>query len=120
MQDNNERRTEQRLRYQWPIWFAENPDQNLSQGQMVDISSKSAAFNCYADNGCPYIGQQVTSRFSVPKYGSDDSFDMANFVRSGQICRIDNINPFMRRIAVRFYEPLPFKPGEQRAALAFV
>jgi hypothetical protein len=38
---------------------------------------------------------------------------MANFTRSGHICRIDNINRFLRRIAVQFAEALPFKPGEQ-------
>lgn len=115
MQNNDERRTEQRLRYQWPIWFAENTESGMSQGQMVDISSKSAAFTCYANGDCRYPGQHIISRFSIPRYGTDDSFDMANFTRSGQICRIESINPFIRRIAVRFYEPLPFKPGEQAA-----
>lgn len=113
MEDYSERRTEQRLRYYWPIWFAENPEHTLSQGQMVDITSSSAAFTCYAEEGCPYLGQNITARFSVPKYGRDDSFDMANFTRTGYVCRVDNINPFLRRVAVRFAEPLPFKPGEQ-------
>ncbi len=109
----NERRTEQRLRYHWPIWFAEDFDQELSQGQMVDISSSAAAFTCYTDNGSPYLGQRITARFSVPRFGVDDSFDMASFTRSAQICRIEDVNPFLRRIAVQFAEPLPFKPGEQ-------
>jgi hypothetical protein len=118
--DNCERRTEQRLRYYWPVWFAENPDHALSQGQMVDISSRGAAFTCYADEGCPYPGQYITARFSVPQYGPDDSFDMANFTRSGHVCRVDQVNPFLRRIAVQFAEPLPFKPGEQVAQEVFV
>jgi hypothetical protein len=119
MPDNYERRTEQRLRYQWPIWFAENKDCEITQGQMVDISSKSAAFNCYNDRGHQYIGQHILSRFSIPRYDTDDSFDIMNFTRWGQICRIENINPFMRRIAIRFSEPLPIKPGEQAVAHAF-
>ncbi len=113
MDKPNERRTEQRLRYYWPIWFAEDPNDILAQGQMVDVSSRGAAFTCYANDGCPYHGQHITARFSVPRYGPDDSFDMANFTRSAHVCRVDNINSFLRRIAVQFAEPLPFKPGEQ-------
>ena len=113
MEEQSERRTEQRLRYYWPIWFAEDPDEMLAQGQMDDVSSRGAAFTCYASDGCPYPGQHITARFSVPHYGPDDSFDMANFTRSAHVCRVDNVNSFLRRIAVQFAEPLPFKPGEQ-------
>ena len=116
MEKPNERRTEQRLRYYWPIWFAEDPKEALAQGQMVDVSSRGAAFTCYANDGCPYPGQHITARFSVPRYGPDDSFDMANFTRSAHVCRVDNVNSFLRRIAVQFAELLPFKPGEQDAA----
>ena len=113
MEENNDRRTEQRLRYYWPIWFAEDVNRSLSQGQMVDISSRAAAFTCYADDGCPNYGQHITARFSVPCYDSEGSFDMANFTRSGYVYRIDNVNSFLRRIVVQFADPLPFKPGEQ-------
>ena len=118
MEKQNERRIEQRLRYYWPIWFAEDPDEMLAQGQMVDVSSRGAAFTCYANDGCPYTGQHITARFSVPHYGPDDSFDMANFTRSAHVCRVDNVNSFLRRIAVQFAEPLPFKPGEQNTTEA--
>src|SRR4030042_636635 len=110
---NNERRAEQRLRYHWPIWFAENFNGELTQGQMIDISSIGAAFTCYNDGSCPYSGQHVTARFSVPHYGPDDSFDMEDYIRSGYVYRIDDINRFSRRIAIKFTNPLPFKPGEQ-------
>ena len=113
MDTSNERRRENRLRYYWPIWFAENPDSMLSQGQMVDISSTGAAFTCYAEEGCPHPGQHITARFSVPHYEADEAFDMANFTRWGQVCRVENVNSFLRRVAVQFAEPLPFKPGEQ-------
>jgi hypothetical protein len=119
MDKTDERRTEHRLRYYWPIWFAENFDNTLSQGQMVDVSSKGAAFTCYANNDCPYPGQYITARFSVPQYGPDDSFDMANFTRSAHVCRVQDVNSFLRRIAVQFVEPLPFKPGEQNAAESY-
>ena len=110
---NNERRREQRLHYHWPIWFAEDFNEILSQGQMVDISSRGVAFTCHADGSCPYLSQRITTRFSVPRFGPGDSFDMASFTRTGHICRVDNINNFLHRVAVQFAEPLPFRPGEQ-------
>ena len=113
MTEQTERRTEQRLRYHWPVWFAEDFNEALSQGQMVDISSSGAALTCHADENCPYPGQQVTTRFSIPCFGPGDGFDMANFTRSGRICRVDEVNRFVRRVALQFAEPLPFRPGEQ-------
>ena len=113
MDTYSERRKEQRLRYHWPVWFAEDFNETLSQGQMVDVSSTGAAFTCHVDENCPYPGQKITTRFSVPRFGSDDSFDMASFTCIGRICRVDNVNRFLRRIAVQFAEPLLFKPGEQ-------
>jgi hypothetical protein len=115
MGGKRERRREQRLRYHWPIWFAEGFDETLSQGQMVDISSVGASFTCRADVNCPYPGQRVTSRFSVPRFGSDKSFDLASFTRTGSVCRVDEVSEFLRRVAVQFAEPLPFRPGEQVA-----
>lgn len=115
MDSKRERRIEQRLRYHWPIWFAEGFDETLSQGQMVDISSVGASFTCRADVNCPYPGQRVTSRFSVPRFGSDESFDLASFTRTGSVCRVDEVSEFLRRVAVQFAEPLPFRPGEQVA-----
>jgi hypothetical protein len=108
-----ERRKEKRLRYHWPVWFAEDFNGTLCQGQMVDVSSAGAAFTCHADENCPYPGQEVTARFSVPRFGPADSFDMAGFTRLSHICRVEQVNKFLHRIAIQFAEPLPFKPGEQ-------
>ncbi len=120
MDNSSERRRERRLRYNWPIWFAEDFDEILSQGQMADISSSAAAFTCRVDSSCPYLGQEITARFSVPRYGPGDCFDMANFTRTGCICRVDHVKNFTRRVAVQFAEPLPFKPGEQAGSEADV
>ena len=113
MDKNKERRAEHRLRYHWPVWFTEEFNEAFSQGQMVDISSRGAAFTCHADEDCPYPGQDITARFSVPRFGPGDCFDMASFIRSGRICQVNNVSSFLRRVAVQFAEPLPFKPGEQ-------
>ncbi len=117
MVDGINRRREDRLRYHWPVWFAEDFNETLMQGQMVDVSSGGAAFTCHADENCPYPGQQITARFSVPCFGPDDSFDMASFTRIGNVCRINRVNDLMRRVAIQFAEPLPFKPGEQEEEL---
>jgi len=106
---------EQRLCYHWPIWFAHDLNDDLSQGQMVDLSSRGAAFTCYADDRCPHPGQYLTARFSIPQYGRDNSFDMVDFVRAGCVCRVDGVNSALRRVAIQFAEPLPLRPGEQHA-----
>jgi hypothetical protein len=113
MDSGTERRREPRLRYSWPVWFAEDFDDILTQGQMVDISCSGASFTCYADR-CPASGEQITTRFSVPKFEDTDSFGMANFIRDGRICRIDELGPFVRRVAIQFSEPLPFDPAANK------
>ena len=118
MSESNERRLEHRLRYHWPVWFAEDFNEALLQGQMIDISSTGAAFTCQDDGNYPYLGQEVTARFSVPRFNAEDSFDMASYTRAVRICRVDQVNSFLRRIAVQFVEPLPFKPGEQAGSEA--
>ena len=106
-----ERRREKRLRYSWPIWFAEDYDNILTQGQMIDVSSGGAAFTCYADR-CPVEGEHITARFSIPKVEDADSFELENFIRDGQICRIEELGPYVRRVAFQFHEPLPYQPAE--------
>jgi len=111
----HERRKERRLHYGWSVWLVEDFDGTLSQGQMIDVCSRGAAFTCCADEHCPSAGQEITARFSVPHFCEDDSYDMANFTRVGRICRVDNVNRFLRRVAIEFCEPLSFRPGEQGA-----
>jgi len=112
MSEYTEKRREKRLRYHWPVWYGNNFEGILSQGQMVDVSSGGAAFTCYNDN-CPYIRQAITAILSIRKHTCDESFDMENYVRGGKVCRVQEISPFIRRVAVQFEEVLPFKPGEQ-------
>ena len=109
----DDRRIEQRLRYHWPVWFAEDFEGALSQGQMVDVSSGGAAFTYYPEDYCPHPDQYITTRFSVPSFGDDESFEMTNYIRKARVCRVDHVNDFMRRIVVQFTQELPFKPGEQ-------
>lgn len=108
-----ERRSEQRLRHYRPIWFAEDFDKGLLQGQMFDVSSCGMAFTCDSDKAYLCPGRQITTRFSVPCFDSAKSPETVSFERTGCICRVDDLNSVSRRIALQFAEPLPFKPGEQ-------
>ena len=112
-----EKRRENRLNYNWPVWFAEDYNNMLSQGQMVDISSQGAAFTCYADK-CPHNGEEITARFSVPNHHHENAFDLENFIRKGHVCRIEEIGDYVRKVAIQFAEPLPFKPGEVEKIIA--
>lgn len=121
MEQGSERRTESRFRYHWPVWYSAEPHHGeVSQGQMVDITSNAAAFTCYADYQCPHPSQYLATRFSVPRYGDDGSFDMSDFVRTGHVYRVDSVSDHLRRVVVRFNEPLPFSPAneEERAVAA--
>ena len=117
MDNSSDKRRENRLNYNWPVWFAEDFSDMLSQGQMVDISSEGAAFTCYADK-CPHDGEEITARFSVPNHHHTNEFDLDNFIRKGHVCRIEEVGSYLRKVAILFAEPLPFKPGEVEPAVA--
>lgn len=116
MEQSQNRRFEERLRYHWPIWYADAGDEQVVQGQMIDVSSQAASFTC-ANNFTPYEDQWVTARFSVPQYSEDQSFQMTDCIRTGHISRIERMSNHMNRIVMQFHQPLDFKPGEQQVEL---
>jgi len=113
MDEHTNRRTEQRLRCQWPIWFSGNNGAHVLQGNMIDVSSKATAFTCPRKDFHAYQDQQLLARFNVPQYGSDASFHLSDFIRTGRVQRVDHLNDRVSRVVLQFYEPLYFKPGEQ-------
>ena len=113
MDELTEKRREQRLRYRGAVRLTEQSDKRLLPGQIIDISSCGAAFFCHADQSCPQQGQQITASFTVPRFGSGSSLKMTDFTRTGSVCRVEEVNDLLRRIAIQFAEPLSFKPGEQ-------
>jgi len=113
MDDIKNRRREDRLQYRWPVWFAEDFEQTLAEGLMVDISSGGMAFICNTDENCPKVGQKLTARFSIPRPEEDDSSEMSSFTRTGRVLRVDIINTLLRQVAIQFEEPLSLKPCEQ-------
>lgn len=108
-----ERRREHRLKLSGNIWFNPEGDNKTLQGQLVDISSAGLAFTCYNKKGAPDCGQQITTRFAVPWFTPDGAVQERKFTRMAKICRVVNANSYLKRIAVQFTEPLPFRPAEQ-------
>ncbi|MEJ2647157.1 MAG: PilZ domain-containing protein [Sedimentisphaerales bacterium] len=113
MERNKNRRIEERLRYKWPVLFAEDFNESISEGVMVDVSSGGLAFICPLNEHCPTLGQQISMRFSIPRADEDDPSAMTSFTRSGRVLRINDVNHILRRIAIQFDEPLTLKPCEQ-------
>lgn len=109
----NEKRREPRLRYRELIMFGKDTDKNLLRGQMVDVCSRGAAFTYCCDGTQYYPGQHIVTRFSIPTASNENCFETVNIERTGQICRIDEVNSSLHRIAVQFSKPLLFKPYEQ-------
>ena len=110
---SEERRREKRLNYLWPVWFAQELDKSITQGQMVDVSSGGAAFTCHADEKCPYPGQEILLKFSLPRYESNNEYSMTSFSRKGCVKRVDQVDRFIKKVAAQFAEPLPFSPSSQ-------
>lgn len=111
--DFRERRKEERLKTTGSIWFTPNGDEITLQGQLVDVSSRGMAFTCYDVKGCPGPGRQITARFAVPWFTPQGVVQSRKFTRIAKICRVDGGSSRLKRIAVQFTEPLPFKPAEQ-------
>jgi hypothetical protein len=108
------KRTEARLEHQWPVWFAEDFTETVSQGLMVDVSSGGLAFRCEAGENCPRVGQEISTRFSIPRSAeADDDSAITSITRSGRVLRVEQVSPFLRQVAIEFHEPLSLKPCEQ-------
>jgi len=112
MDQDSERRQEERLGYRWPVWFSENFAETMTQGLMADISSDAIAFDCEPGDGCPKEGQHLTIRFSIPRFEGDDPTATVSITRTGHVCRIDEVAETTRRVAIVFETPLPLRPAE--------
>ena len=97
----------------WPIWFYDDYDTRIIQGQLIDISSKAAAFTYYTHEKLLLPNQRIIAHFSTPVYGLSDSFAIRDFIRSGRILNIYQMDALIYRIATEFEDALNFKPGEQ-------
>jgi hypothetical protein len=111
--DFKQKRKEQRLQYSSGIWFSPANGSKTWQGQMLNVSSGGMAFTCYNRRSCPDVGQSITTQFTVPWFTPDGNIQSRKFTRTAKICRVNNENSFLKKIAVQFADPLPFQPAEQ-------
>ncbi len=108
-----ERRSEQRLRYFWPVWYSSDGSLDIQQGRMVDLSSGGVSF--VAEEGTyPDEGKQIWLRSSYPLV-QDGGFGMASFTTVGRVLRKETVGPLQRRLAVQFETPLEHCPSEVAA-----
>lgn len=110
MEEPLNKRAEERLRYQWPVLFAKDFREAVSEGVMTDVSSGGIAFIYKADENCPQVGQELALRFSIPHSDEDDSSDMTSLTRTGRVLRVEKKSDSFCHIVVQFNEPLTFKP----------
>ena len=113
-----ERRREKRLPFRRPIWFGQKLKQPVLQGRMRDISSGGMAFSCGNNGETLKTGQQINTRFIVPRFNHDNSYSTISFDRTANIRWIDKVEHNLFRIAVQFEKSLPFKPAEQALELS--
>ncbi len=106
----NERRSEPRLRYFWPIWYSSDGNLDVQQGRMVDLCSRGMSFLAPIGD-YPQPGDQLWLRSSYPLV-HDGAFGMASFTTVGRVLRTEQSSPLQRRIAVQFGSPLEHCPVE--------
>ena len=105
-----ERRTEQRIRSLWPVWFSSDGSVDIQQGRMVDLCSGGVSF--LASPGTyPERGEQIWLRSSYPVV-EEGAYGMASFTTVGRVLREETAGPLQRRVAVKFEVPLEQAPAE--------
>ncbi len=108
-----ERRSEQRLRYFWPVWYSSDGSLDIQQGRMIDLSSGGVSFVAAAGTH-PDEGEQIWLRSSYPLV-QDGGFGMASFTTVGRVLRNETVGPLQRRLAVKFETALEHSPAEVAA-----
>ena len=81
----------------------------FSKGQLIDVSSSGAAFTAELETQLPRIGDSILVRIRLPRAGRDAD----DFVRRAYVREVGNTEDSLRRVAVEFAKPLPYKPVEQ-------
>lgn len=113
MSTGQEKRSEDRLDYQWPIWFGKDFSQAVCEGLMVDVSSGGVAFTCKSGPNCPQPDEELAVRFSIPRFDDPDPTATVSISRTGVVRRVDQIDGAVRRVAFQFDKPLTLKPCEE-------
>lgn len=117
MQLENDRRSERRVRFFWPLWFGYSDRGELFRGQLIDLCPSGVCF-AVDENHCPGVGQHVLTRFSYP-YNEDENFQLADYANWAEVIRVDNSVPGRRRVAMRLHRRLENPPSENLATPQF-
>jgi hypothetical protein len=118
MDSSAENRQEQRLPYRWPIWFGEDVTQALFPGLMIDVSSGGIAFTYAANHGRLQEGQQLTVRFSIPRFDDRDPQATVGVTRTGHVRWATPAEAGTYRVGFQFDTPLSLRPAEEAALAA--
>ncbi len=114
MNNNAQKRREQRLSYRCLVWFGVDVTQALFPGLMEDVSSGGIGF-AYAEPGRLHIEQRLTVRFSLPRFDVENRQASVGITRTGRIRSITATGDGTYRIGLQFEMPLSFKPVEEAA-----
>ena len=104
MNSENERRSEQRIRFNWPVWFGHEENGEFSQGQIVDLNRQGMSFTVDS-NHCPQVGSHIIARFSYP-LTQDGGFQMGSYFQWAKVIRSDRQAYQSPRIALRLNRPI--------------
>ena len=113
METNAKNRYEERLTYNWPVWFSEDLTLGLFPGLMADVSSGGIAFTYKADQCRLGVGQQLTVRFSLPRFDAEDPGATVGVTRTGQVRWVTPAGGATYKVGIQFDTPLSLKPAEQ-------
>ncbi len=116
MNNNTQKRNEQRLSYRCLVWFGADITQALFPGLMEDVSSGGLAFT-YAEPGRLHVEQRLTVRFSLPLFDAENRQAAVGITRTGRIRSITATGEGTYRIGLQFDLPLSFKPAEEAARI---
>ena len=104
MNSKIERRSEQRIRFNWPVWFGYEENGEFFQGQIVDLNRQGMSF-VVNSNRCPQLGSHIIARFSYPLTLAG-GFQMGNFFQWAKVIRSDRQIGQPPRVALRLNGPI--------------
>lgn len=114
MKDFHEKRSEQRLKYDWLIRFGKDFQYDFKEGRMYDLSSESACFVCKKD-ASPRPSDKIVLNFTIPRLSKEYRTEGISFTRSGIVCKVEGFNEEENRIIMRFDVPLDVEPAGKTA-----
>ncbi len=114
MNATQEKRTNDRIKFSWPLWFAYEGNDEVFRGQIQDLNQQHVSFTV-DQHVCPHVGQHIMTRFSYPR-SEEDQFDMDSYLHWGEVIRVDCVDWNHRRVAMRLHEQVKLKATADNSA----